>query len=136
VRKLQLGSKGIPYVVTHDGRTIRYPDPLVRANDSVKVNLETGKIDSFLKFEVGNMAIITGGHNMGRIGVITNRERHPGGFDIVHLKDSRDHAFATRLNNVFVIGTESKPWISLPKARGVKLSIAEERDVRLGITRV
>lgn len=133
VKKLLVGKKGIPYIVTHDGRTIRYPDPLIRANDTIKFDLENNKIDGFLKFDVGNLAMITGGHNMGRVGTITNRERHPGGFDIVHLKDARDHTFATRLSNVFVIGESSKPWISLPKARGIKLSIAEERDVRLGI---
>lgn len=72
---------------------------------------------------------------MGRVGMITHRERHPGGFDIVHLKDANDHTFATRLSNVFVIGDSSKPWISLPKARGLKLSIAEERDARLAASR-
>jgi len=40
-----------------------------------------------------------------------------------------DNSFATRESNVFVIGDE-KPWISLPKGKGVKLSIAEERDRR------
>ena len=36
-----------------------------------------------------------------------------------------------RLNNVFIIGKGSKPYISLPRGKGVKLSIAEERDRRL-----
>jgi small subunit ribosomal protein S4e len=31
---------------------------------------------------------------------------------------------------VFVIG-DSKPWISLPKGKGIKLSITEERDKQL-----
>jgi small subunit ribosomal protein S4e len=133
VRKLQLGIKGIPYIVTHDGRTIRYPDPLIRANDTVKLDLSTGKIDEFVKFETGNVAIITGGHNMGRVGTITHRERHMGGFDIVHLKDANDNVFATRLGNVFAIGKGSEPWISLPKGKGIKLTISEERDKRLGL---
>jgi len=34
------------------------------------------------------------------------------------------------LSNVFVIGQGSKPWISLPKGKGTKLTIAEERDAR------
>lgn len=41
---------------------------------------------------------------MGRIGVITNRERHPGSFDVVHVKDSTGNTFATRLSNIFIIG--------------------------------
>ncbi|KAL7752679.1 40S ribosomal protein S4 [Sorochytrium milnesiophthora] len=130
VKKLYLSQKGVPVITTHDGRTIRYPDPLVRVNDTVKVDIESSKITEFLKFETGNQVMIIGGRNMGRVGVITHREKHQGGFDIVHIKDANDHQFATRLTNVFVIGTSAKPWISLPKERGVKLSIAEERDRR------
>lgn len=50
------------------------------------------------------MCMVTGGANLGRIGVITNRERHPGSFDVVHVKDSTGNSFATRLSNIFVIG--------------------------------
>lgn len=131
VRKLQVGSKGIPFIVTHDGRTIRYPDPIVKVNDTVKLNLETGKIEEVIKFESGNVAIVTGGHNIGRVGTVVHRERHLGGFDIVHVKDAMNHQFATRLSNVFVIGQGNKPAVSLPKGKGVKLTIAEERDRRL-----
>ena len=65
--------------------------------------------------------MVTGGRNMGRVGVITHRERHDGGFAIVHIKDAIDNSFATRESNVFIIGKE-KPWISLPKGKGVKVS--------------
>lgn len=75
--------------------------------------------------------MITGGRNLGRVGTVVNRERHPGSFDIVHVKDSQGHTFATRLNNVFIIGKGNKPYVSLPRGKGVKLSIAEERDKRL-----
>ncbi|ELQ36176.1 40S ribosomal protein S4-A [Pyricularia oryzae Y34] len=108
---------------------IRYPDPLIKVNDTVKINLDTGKITDFIKFDTGALAMVTAGNNMGRVGVITHRERHDGGFNIVHLKDAIDNTFTTRESNVFVIGTE-KPWISLPKGKGVKLTIAEERDRR------
>lgn len=107
--------------------SIRYPDPAIRVNDTVKVDLATGKISDFIRFDTGVIAMATGGRNMGRVGVITHRERHDGGFNIVHIKDALDNEFATRESNVFVIGQE-KPWISLPKGKGVKLSIAEERD--------
>jgi small subunit ribosomal protein S4e len=65
------------------------------------------------------------------------------------VKDSLDRTFATRyvllwmsqqiissllallrITNIFVLGAGNKPWISLPKGKGVKLSIAEERDLR------
>lgn len=64
--------------------------------------------------------MVTGGRNMGRVGVITHRERHDGGFNIVHIKDAIDNSFATRESNVFIIGRE-KPWVSLPKGKGVKV---------------
>ena len=41
--------------------------------------------------------MITGGHNLGRVGTVMHREKHPGSFDIVHVKDAVGHTFATRL---------------------------------------
>jgi len=40
--------------------------------------------------------MMTGGHNLGRVGIVTHRERHPGSFEIIHIKDSQGHTFATR----------------------------------------
>ena len=131
VKKVALGHKGIPYCVTHDGRTIRYPDPLVKVNDSVRIDTASGKITDFIKFDVGNLCMVTGGRNLGRVGVITNRERHHGSFDIIHVKDGLGHTFATRFTNVFVVGKGSKAMVSLPKNKGIRLSTAEERDRRL-----
>jgi len=131
VKRVMVGPKGVPFVVTNDGRTLRYPDPLVKLNDSVLINTTTAKIQEFVKFESGNLCMITGGRNIGRVGIITSRERHPGSFEIVHVKDSMGHAFATRVNNVFVIGRGNKPLITLPRGKGLKLTIAEERDHRL-----
>ncbi|KAG8755946.1 40S ribosomal protein S4 [Serendipita sp. 396] len=130
VKKTPVGKRGVPYIVTHDGRTIRYPDPEIAVNDTVKYDIEQNKITGFIKFDTGNVVVITGGRNMGRVGTILHRERHIGGFDIVHVKDVLDRTFATRVTNIFVIGEGSKPWISLPKGKGVKLTISEERDQR------
>ncbi|KIM59656.1 hypothetical protein SCLCIDRAFT_16470 [Scleroderma citrinum Foug A] len=99
-----LGAKGVPHIVTHDGRTIRYPNPAIRVNDTVKFDLEQG--------------------NMSHAGIITHRENHIGGFDIVPFNCT----FATRITNIFVIGDGNKPWISLPRGKGIKLTISEERD--------
>jgi len=130
VKRVMMGPKGTPYIVTHDGRTIRYPDPAVKANDTVKIELETGKMSDHIKFETGNLAMISGGKNTGRVGVIVSRERHQGSFDIVHLKDATGHIFATRLGNVFVIGKGTKPHVSLPKRKGIKKTILDERNER------
>ena len=131
VKRVQLGAKGVPLIVTHDGRTLRYPDPLVRVNDTVKFDLENNKMVDFIKFDTGAHVMITGGRNVGRAGQIIHVERHHGGFDIVHVRDAAGREFSTRLNNVFVIGDSEKRWISMPRGGGVKLTITEERDLRL-----
>jgi small subunit ribosomal protein S4e len=119
----------IPYVVTHDGRTIRYPDPTIKVNDTIKFDLATGKIVEHVKFDLGNVAMITRGANVGRIAIITNVERHPGSHDIVHLTDRRGNTFATRSGNVFVIGSGENPIVSVPKGKGISYSVIEERDM-------
>lgn len=39
--------------MTHDARTIRYPDPMIKVNDTIRIDLDTGKITDFIKFETG-----------------------------------------------------------------------------------
>jgi len=130
VKKHQMGRGTVPYVTLHDGRTVRYPDPIIKVNDTVKFDLETGKITDHIKFDIGNLVMITGGRNLGRIGVIVSKERHPGSFDIVHVKDAAGQTFATRINNVFIIGKGTKSLISLPRGKGIKKTILEEAEAK------
>jgi small subunit ribosomal protein S4e len=131
VKRVDLGAKGIPRLVTHDGRTIRYPDPDIKVHDTVKIDLATGKIVDHVKFDVGNLCMLIGGKNLGRIGVIERREKHHGSYEIVHVKDAANNKFATRLNNVFVIGKGFTSLVSVPSNKGVKLTILEERERKL-----
>lgn len=73
----------------------------------------------------------TGGNNIGRVGILQHVEKHPGSFDIAHVKDANGHAFSTRVSNIFVIGEGKKPMISLLKSKGIKLGPQEERSIRL-----
>lgn len=84
-----------------------------------------------IKFENGSQVLITGGNNIGRVGVLQHVEKHPSSFDIAHIKDVNGHHFATRVSNTFVIGEGKKTVISLLPQKGVKLSLIEERDRRL-----
>ncbi|XVF55032.1 hypothetical protein PTKIN_Ptkin06aG0004000 [Pterospermum kingtungense] len=109
----------------------RYPDPLIKANDTIKLDLESDKIVDFIKFDAGNVVMVTGGRNIGRFGVIKNREKHNGSFETIHIQDAAGHEFATRLGNFFTIGRGTKPWVFLPKGKGIKSSIIEEARKRL-----
>eukprot|EP01071_Lankesteria_metandrocarpae_P013172 Lankesteria_metandrocarpae@DN676_c0_g1_i1.p1 len=138
VRRVFLGPGSVPFALTHDGRTIRYIHPDVKPNDTILFDLTKGKMstappqggDPWIKFEPGKVVMITGGNNIGRVGTIVDRERHPGSVEVVHVKDPRNQTFATRISNVFVIGSEA-PWVSLPKGDGIKLSIIEDRKIKL-----
>jgi small subunit ribosomal protein S4e len=125
----------IPYIQTHDGRTIRFADPLFKKGDTVKVDLETGKVVGHLKAEVGNQVMIIRGNNAGRVGVITTFDKHPGSFDIVHVEDASGAKFSTRSENTFVIGTKDATWITLPKDNGVKTDIISQRKAKLAANR-
>merc|ERR1711988_89703 len=112
---------------------IRYPDPLIKVNDTVKLNLKTGEVEDFLKFEMGMLCTPTKGKNTGRVGHIVSLERHPGSSDIVSVKDATGVIFSTRLENIFLLGkggASDRPLVQLPKGKGIKLTIIQERDAR------
>ncbi|WOL09501.1 40S ribosomal protein S4 [Canna indica] len=103
----------------------------IKANDTIKLDLETNEIVDFIKSDVGNVVMVTGGRNTGRVGVIKNREKHKGSFETIHVQDATGHEFATRMGNVFTVGKGTKPWVTIPKGKGIKLSIIEEARKRL-----
>lgn len=130
VIKRSLGENGVPYIVTHDGRTLRYAHPDIKALDTIKLDLRTSEIVEHLRYEQGTLLIVTGGKNTGRVGTLFHQEKHQGGFDIVHIRDAKGKTFATRQQNAFVIGSGKNPVCTLPKGEGLKLSIFEEQQVR------
>lgn len=131
VKKIGKGQNNVPYLVTNDGRNIRFPHPAIKVNDTVKLNLETNEIDVWYRFESGATVMINGGSkNIGRIGIIQKIQLHETGFDIVTVKDPRNKVFATRASNVFVIGEGKKTAISIPKGAGIRYTVIEERDMR------
>jgi len=122
VRK-SLSHGKVPYIITHDGRQIRFPDQyktsddLIKVNDTIKYNLETKTITKVAKFELGNLCYITGGANRGRIGQVEARDVHAGSFDIVHVKDVAGNEFTTRSNNVFIIGPKKLHGLHFQKEK-------------------
>lgn len=124
------GKNKVPYVLTHDGRTLRYPHPDVKINDTVKLSLETNEITDHYKFEQGNVAIVIAGSNKGRVGTISRVEKHDASFSIIHMVDGKDSRFATRITNMMVIGRGDRPAITLFKDKGIKRGIIEDKKLR------
>lgn len=79
-------------------------------------------------YELGNLAYVVSGNNIGRVGILTHKEAHMNSHDIVHIKDELGKSFATRLDNIIVIGKGNKPMISLAKDRGIYLTNLEEAE--------
>ncbi|ETO24963.1 40S ribosomal protein S4, X isoform [Reticulomyxa filosa] len=129
--KKAVGARGIPYVVTHDGRTIPYPNPRIKVGDTIKYDFFKGKMMDLFEWRTGVIVMVIGGRNVGRVGILEKLEKHPGSFDIVHVKDSAGNEFATRRENLFVLGKGTKPAVRLPPGKGVKLDVVTDRDIRL-----
>ena len=53
--------KAVSYIVTHDGRTIRYHDPLIKRNDTVLIDIRDGKVKNIVKMAIGNKVLVTKG---------------------------------------------------------------------------
>jgi len=132
IKKRGYAPNRTPYLTTHDGRTLRFPDPNISVRDSVLLDVKTSKILEWAKLKAGALVCVTGGHNTGRIGELVDVERHLGSFDIVHIKDAEGHQFATRAKNAFVIGSSAtNAMINLPKGNGVRESTVADRERKL-----
>lgn len=49
VKTKAVGPNKIPYIVTHDGRTIRFPHPEIEQGDTLKFDLEKNQISTWFK---------------------------------------------------------------------------------------
>ena len=131
VQKKFIGPNKICYFVTHDGRTLKFLDQDIEIQDTIKLNIRSGKVEGFLKMKVGNVAYCMKGNNIGRVGVIQNINKLDGNHDIVTVKDAGGHSFTTRNSFMIVIGNDEKPDIALPKGNGLFKTIIEQRDERI-----
>lgn len=78
MRRVVIGVKGVFYFVIYDGRIIRYFDFFIFLYDIVVIEIKSGKIIDFIKFDIGNFVMVVGGRNMGRVGIVIYRERYVG----------------------------------------------------------
>merc|ERR1712224_4242 len=128
IKKVVQSSGGIPIAVSHDARSLRFPDLMVKANDTVVLDISSNTIMETIKFETKNLAIVTHGHSAGRIGLVISLDKHTGAHTIVIIRDAIGRNLMTRKENVFVLGTGDQPKISLLKSKGVRWTILQEQQ--------
>lgn len=107
----------------HDGRNIlvQVSDPtnptedVYKTFDVLKIAIPEQQILDHYKFEVGALAIIVDGRNVGRVGKIVEvTEMFKRRLNIVTLEDKNGDRFQTIQDYIFIIGRD-KPEISLPE---------------------
>ena len=62
MKRVTRGPKGVPYAVTHDGRTVRYPDPDIKA-ERMKEEVFT-KEEGYVPMENGDFTMENGDFTM------------------------------------------------------------------------
>lgn len=104
---------GRTQISLHDGKTCIGDFETISSNDVVKLSLpEIDVVDEF-SFGSGKPALITGGIQVGRFGVISEVEEQEGpSADVVTVEAGAD-SFQASSDHVFVIGGKD-PVISLP----------------------
>jgi small subunit ribosomal protein S4e len=107
-----------------DGRNIviRVKDPKQPAEatnfttlDSLLIEVPSQQIIQHIKLDIGKIAIVIDGKNVGRMGKIVNMDIEPGlkrRRSVVTLEDMQGHRFQTILDYIMVVGDE-KPLLTL-----------------------
>ena len=107
----------------HDGRNIlvKVSDPtnpeedVYKTFDVLKISIPDQQILDHYRFELGSIAIVTDGRNVGRVGrIVEITEMFKKSRNIVTLEDKNGDRFQTIQDYIFVIGKD-KPEISLPE---------------------
>ncbi len=120
---------GATQIALHDGSNmlVKVADPnspqeVVYATfDMLKLSLPEKQLIETLKTKEGNLAVITGGQNIGKQGRIVEIEKTEAKKRrnaLVVIEDEKGNRYQTILDFVFSIGGD-KPLISLPEANPV-----------------
>jgi len=121
--------KGYLQYTFHDGRTFLFKDAStpkgaelrqLRTHDTVLMNLKTGSIESYAKTDVGALAYVVDGRNVGFLGRIESIQQiFKKSTSITTLHSEGGEIARTILEYVFVIGLE-KPMVSLPSREEIR----------------
>jgi small subunit ribosomal protein S4e len=116
-------------IAVHDGSNIliKVADPknprevTYETFDTLKIAFPEKQVTLDLKTKEGNLAVLTGGKNIGKLGKIVEIEKTEAKKRrnaLVVIEDSQGARYQTILDFVFSIG-ETEPLISLPEASAV-----------------
>jgi small subunit ribosomal protein S4e len=116
-------------IAVHDGSNIliKVADPknprevTYETFDTLKITFPEKQVTLDLKTKEGNLAVLTGGKNIGKLGKIVEIEKTEAKKRrnaLVVIEDSQGARYQTILDFVFSIG-ETEPLISLPEASAV-----------------
>ena len=117
---------GASQVALHDGSNILVKmvgsesptEAVYETFDTLKLGLPEKEVLDQLKTKKGNMAVITGGKNIGKQGKIVEIEKTEAKKRrnaLVVIEDEKGNHYQTILDFVFSVGG-AKPIISLPEA--------------------
>jgi small subunit ribosomal protein S4e len=122
-------SNGVVQIALHDGSNLRVkseapekPQEIsYETFDILKASLPEKEVLSSIKTKEGNLAVITGGKNIGKQGRIVEIEKTEAKKRrnaLVVIEDEKGNRYQTILDFVFSIGG-AEPLISLPEATSV-----------------
>ncbi len=97
----------------HDGKTIVGDFEDINIDDTVKVGLPDMEVLEHIECKEGNLALITGGTNVGKVGKIKEIVRGEGRSSDRYLVETDDEELQSPEQYIFIIGEEA-PAVSLP----------------------
>lgn len=125
-----------PFIQGNCGHNLRFQDPKIEVGDCVKIHIEKKKVIEYVTPAAGHIVYAYKGASCGRIGKITSIQTHGNKAELC-LVDFEGHTFAASLESCMIIGTsEEDLWISLPDNKGVKYTLLETVNQKLGVMNV
>jgi small subunit ribosomal protein S4e len=99
----------------HDGRNTLVKKDEYKTGDVLKFSFKDNKISDVLKFDKGNVSLITGGSHIGQIANIEQVQIVPSSKSNLTIMKG-ENEFSTLTDYVFPIG-KNKPVVSLPEVK-------------------
>lgn len=118
-------NEGIPLTHTLDGYNLKFVDPSVSIEDTVKIDISNNKVVCNLSLSVGKTAYVYSGPSSGRIGVIKRIDAAESGKKTVFMQDKLGKSFSAISSKLMVIGENDSCLVSFDENDGIRLNAIE-----------